>query len=138
MKFLLGMHGAVSAAVVIIALCVAPLLVRADQVDGYKPVDLSGWTPRTAASAMALVEPLYRAHPERMEGRPELKIHLRKEAGVLIIDIEATGFLDDSVRGEKYRAVVVPSAKGWHLRQLGIKRSCNHNGSKAWRTGQCS
>lgn len=128
---------AARAAVLFAALCLAPSLVQAGQLDGYAPVNLSNWKPRTAPSAMALVEPLYRGHPEGMEGRPILKIELRKEGETLVIDIEQTGFLDDSVRGEKHRAIVVQSSTGWRLQRLGKKVSC-YRGGKSWRTGRCS
>ena len=126
-----------AAVVLLAALGLTSSVALAGQLDGFAPVDLSNWKPRTAASAMALVEPLYRGHPEGMEGRPKLKIELRKEANVVIIDVEQTGFLDDSLRGEKHRAIVVRSPKGWHLKRLGKKRSCYRGGSKAWRTGRC-
>jgi hypothetical protein len=138
MQFRLGVHKMAAAVALLVALGLTSSAALAGQLDGFAPVDLSNWKPRTAASAMALVEPLYRGHPEGLEGRPKLKIELRKEANALIIDIEQTGFLDDSVRGEKHRAIVVQSPKGWRLERLGAKRSCYRGGSKAWRTDRCS
>ena len=134
LPFMRGLRAAVLAA----TLAVLPALGHAGQLDGYEPVDLAKWKPRTATSAMALVEPLYRNHPEALEGRPELKIKLRKKKDALIIDIEQTGYLDDSVRGEKHRAIVVPSKNGWRLERLGVKRSCYRGGGKTWRAGRCS
>lgn len=95
------------------------------RLDGYNPVDLGAWEPRTAPSAMALVEPLYRAHPEGPEGRPTLTVDMRRdEAGALVIDIEMRGFLDDSVSGAQYRAVVSWSGPGWRLEALGARNIC--------------
>ncbi len=95
------------------------------RLDGYNPVDLSDWQPRTAPSAMALVEPIYRDHPYRLEGRPTLKIDLRKDGpGWLAVDITLRGFLDDSVDGEEYRGFISRSDTGWRLDVLGKRNIC--------------
>lgn len=96
-----------------------------DRLDGYNPVDLTTWQPRTARSAMALVEPLYRDHPYSSEGRPKLLVDLRKhESGGLVVDIMLRGYLDDSVDGEEYRGLISRTDAGWRLDALGRRNIC--------------
>jgi len=119
------MYRLVSLIALVMAITMAAALAADDRLTGYKPVDLSSWAPRTASSAMELVEPLYRAHPRRLEGRPGLQITLRKDAdSKLVIDIEMTGFLDDSVGGAQFRAIVVRAGGGWKLQALGQRHIC--------------
>ena len=109
------MYRLVSLTALVMTIAMPAARAADDRLTGYKPVDLSSWAPRTASSAMELVEPLYRTHPRRLEGRPGLQITLRKDAdSKLVIDIEMTGFLDDSVGGAQFRAIVVsePAAAG--------------------------
>ncbi len=95
------------------------------RLDGYNSVDLSNWQPRDAGSAMALVEPIYRNHPESGEGRPTLKIDMRKDGpGSLIIDLRLGGYLDDSVEGEEYRGIISRTDTGWRLDALGRRHIC--------------
>jgi hypothetical protein len=49
-----------------------------------------------------LLQDLFEGHPEAMEGRPVLKIDLKQteDRSALLIDLEMTGYLDDSVSGE--------------------------------------
>ena len=106
------MYRLVSLIALVMTIAMPAALAADDRLTGYKPVDLSSWAPRTASSAMELVEPLYRTHPRRLEGRPGLQITLRKDAdSKLVIDIEMTGFLDDSVGGAQFRAIVVSSRR---------------------------
>jgi len=116
-----------SAAVLLIAASVTPVLATTDQrLVGYMPVDLSSWQPRTAPSVMALVEQLYRGHPEAVEGRPTLKIDLRRDSGdAIVVDIEMRGYLDHSVDGEDFRAFVIWTEKGWRLDALGVRYICS-------------
>lgn len=120
------LRAVLSAALILIAAAVTPVLAGADpQLAGYKPVDLSTWEQRTAASAMALIEPLYRGHPEAAEGRPTLKIDLRRDSGDgIVVDIEMRGYLDDSVAGEDYRALIQWTEEGWRLDALGVRYIC--------------
>lgn len=116
-----------SAAFLLLAASITATSATSDQqLDGYKPVDISSWQPRTAPSAMALVEPLYRGHPEASEGRPTLKIDLRpdEDGNGVIIDIEMRGYLDDSVSGEQYRALITWTEDGWTLKALGVRYIC--------------
>ncbi len=95
------------------------------RLEDYNVVGLSDWQPRTAVSAMALVEPLYRNHPESGEGRPTLKIDMRKDGpGALVIDVTLGGYLDDSVDGEQYRGFISRTDTGWRLDALGRRHIC--------------
>ena len=115
-----------------LAVMAAPMALAADdRLAGYKPVDLTSWTPRSGPSAMELVEPLYRAHPSRLEGRPGLQITLRKDQdSKLVVDIEMTGYLDDSVAGSQFRAIIARTGGGWKLEALGERYIC-YRGLKA-------
>jgi hypothetical protein len=114
----------------------------ADPLAGYEPVDLSDYQPREAASAVMLLQDLFEGHPETVaEGRSVLKIDLRhnEDRSALLIDLEMTGYLDDSVDAEKYRAIVVEGTKHtFRLDRLGKKTKCGR-GSNAgqWTTGNC-
>ena len=82
----------------------------ADPLAGYEAVDLSEFKPREAASAVMLLQDLFEGHPETVaEGRSVLKIDLKHndDRSALLVDLEMSGYLDDSVDGEKYRAIVV-------------------------------
>ena len=95
------------------------------RLEDYNVVDLSNWQPRTADSAMALLEPLYRYHPESDEGYPTLRIDMRKDGpGTLIVDVIMEGYLDDSVAGEEYRGFISRTGAGWWLVSLGRRHIC--------------
>jgi len=118
-------HRLAAALVVCLLAGIALPAAAADGLTGYKPVDLTAWQPRTDDSVMALVEPLYRNHPESSEGRPSLKIELRKdETGLFVVDIVLRGYLDDSVEGEEYRGLVAWTEHGWRLEALGRRNIC--------------
>ena len=92
---------------------------------GFRPVDISTWEPRTSQSLMALVEPVYRNHPESLEGRPSLSIELREDGrGGIYVDIRLGGLLDDSVAAELYRALISQTAGGWQLDAVGVRFLC--------------
>lgn len=113
----------------------------ADTMDGYEPVDLTDYTPREGASALLLLQDLIEGHPEALEGRPVMTIDLRKseDGQSIIIDVEKSGFLDDSVDGERYRAIVVPgTSQAWKLESLGMQVKCGRGDSAGkWTTGNC-
>lgn len=100
----------------------------AEHITGYAPVDLSKWQPREAASAMALLEPIYRNHPESLEGDPELDIEFEEVDGVLVAEIEMSGMLDDAVKGAEYRAIIKRVGNVWRLDQLGVRWECYRGG----------
>ena len=108
-----------------------PTIATADgRLADYNAVDLSSWQPRDAASAMDLVAKIYQGHPESTDGRPGLKVEMRRDDDFkLVIDIELTGFLDDSVMGSQHRAIVSRGSKGWHLEALGQRNLCYRGSS---------
>jgi hypothetical protein len=88
-----------------------------------------------------LLQDLFEGHPEAMEGRPVLKIDLKQteDRSALLIDLEMTGYLDDSVSGEQYRAIVVEGTKHmFRLEKLGKKIKCGRGDNAGqWTTGKC-
>ena len=103
----------------------------------YKPMNVPNWTPKTSASAMALLEPIFATHPRRLEGRPALKIEMSKRDDRLVAIVELTGFLDDSVDGSRHRAEIVRSADGWTLKSLGVAHRCAREMTAMWTTRPC-
>ena len=114
----------------------------ADPLAGYEAVDLSEFKPREAASAVMLLQDLFEGHPETVvEGRSVLKIDLKHndDRSALLVDLEMSGYLDDSVDGEKYRAIVVEGTKHmFRLDRLGKKIKCGRGSTAGqWTTGNC-
>ena len=114
---------------------------NADTMEGYAPVDLTDYTPLEGASALLLLQDIIEGHPESLEGKPVMTVELRKseDGQSIIIDVEKTGFLDDSVEGERYRAIVVPgTSQAWKLERMGLKLKCGRGDSAGtWTTGNC-
>lgn len=100
---------------------------------GFKAVEIP---PGQASSdrVIDLILPYVGNHPESMEGRPKLDLSIRKHGSALVVDLTLGGYLDDSVAGQVYRGIVVPSPKGWALKQLGMKLIC-YRGVSA--SGKC-
>ncbi len=113
----------------------------ADVLNGYAPVDLTDYMPREGPSALMLLQDLIEGHPQALEGNPAMSIDLKRteDGNAIRIDVEMTGFLDDSATGEQYRAIVVPAAtRGWRLEQLGRKTMCGRGDNAGkWITGSC-
>ncbi len=104
---------------------IAPMALADDRLAGFAEVDISAWQPLVADHPLDLIEQLYDGHPEATEGRPELNISLRLDADYkFIIDIEMSGYLDDSVSGNNYRAIVDQAPGGWKLEALGLQNIC--------------
>jgi hypothetical protein len=94
--------------------------------DDWQPVDLSGWVPKSASSLMDVIAPVYSGHPESTEGRPGLKIEMAPWHGrdAMHVQVTMTGYLDDSVSGETFAALVEPGGDGWVLKKLWKKNLC--------------
>lgn len=107
--------------------------------DSYQKVDLSKWTPKTAKHPLSLVEQLYAKFPESDEGKPNLNIRFKKDGRTkdFTAIIEMTGYLDDSLAGEKYRAVIKKGNKTWKLISLGKQWKCYRGTDKGWHTKKC-
>lgn len=96
------------------------------QYHGWKSVDVADWAPRSATSLMDVIAPLYSGHPESSEGRPTLKIELTplSDRDAMQVQVTMTGYLDDSVSGEQYVALVEPGGDGWVLSRLWKRYLC--------------
>ncbi len=81
--------------------------VLAGTLEGYAPVDLAVFQSKEGPSVIGLLIDLIEAHPESLEGNPEMKIGMKpsSDGSALQVDVEMTDYLDDSVAGEKYRAL---------------------------------
>ncbi len=106
----------------------------------YASVNLDNWTTRNAASVIDLFRPITNAHPVSLEGRPEMKISIRRNTAdnSLTVRITNLGYMDDAVSGEKYSGLVTRTANSWHLKSL-WKQSLCARGPKAgqWTKGNC-
>ncbi len=111
----------------------------ASPLDGYAPVDLTDFQPKEGPSAIGLLIDLIEAHPESLEGNPATKIEMKPTAdgAALQVDVEMTGYLDDAVAGEKYRAIIVP-ASTWRIEALGKQYKCRRGDNAGeWTTNLC-
>jgi hypothetical protein len=118
-------------------LLAAPAL--AGPLDGYAPVDLTDFQPKEGPSAIGLLVDLIEAHPESLEGNPATKIEMKPtgDGRALQVDVEMTGYLDDAVDGEKYRAILMP-ASTWRIEALGRQIKCRRGDSAGeWTTNLC-
>jgi hypothetical protein len=135
------MRSLLTVAVSSLLLAAVAMPASADPLEGYAPVDLTDYTPIEGASALLLLQDIIEGHPEALEGKPVMTVDLRKseDGQSIIIDVEKTGFLDDSVDGERYRAIVVPgTSQAWKLERLGLKLKCGRGESAGvWTTGNC-
>ena len=117
------------------------LPAAANPIEGYAPVDLTDYTPLEGPSALLLLQDIIEGHPESLEGKPAMTINLRKsdDGQSVVIDIEKSGFLDDSVQGERYRAIVVPgTSQAWKLESLGLQMMCGRGDNAGkWATANC-
>lgn len=106
----------------------------------YRPIDVSDWKPANTDTPMELILPLTKQFPEVLEGRPSLIVEMTKgkDGKSLIFILEKTGYLDDFVEGDRYRAVVVKDGEKWRLKSLGRKWKCYRGVHKGWHTKQCS
>jgi hypothetical protein len=115
----------------------------ADPLAGYEPVDLSDYQPRESASAVMLLQDLFEGHPEsHAEGRPVLKIDLKQteDRSALLIDLEMTGYLDDSVDGQNSTAPSWSRARSTCSGWRGWARRSNAaaaDNAGQWTTGNC-
>lgn len=107
--------------------------------DSWQAVDLADWSPKSAASLMDVVAPVYSGHPEALEGEPTLDIELAPCSGrqAIQVRVKMTGYLDDSVAGEQFLAVVEPGGDGWVLADLRKRHLCARgSGAGQWTAGR--
>lgn len=104
-----------------------PALAGAEEAkissDGFHQVRVA---PALATNTrfMHLIMPFIGNHPESDEGRATLSLDIRRDKNGFVFDLKMGGYLDDSVSGEHYRGHVIASAKGWELKNLGVKPTC--------------
>jgi hypothetical protein len=113
-----------------------------DELSGFKPVALEKHDPRQAATLMSLVEPLFRNHPESVEGNATLKVEMKRlEDRRYIVEVETGGMLDDSIDGRHYRALIGRRDGEWELQALGERWRCAKGfmgTMRTWTTRPCS
>jgi hypothetical protein len=126
---------------VTLAAAVAAGAAGADEMPGLSPVDLNRYEPRRAASPLSLIEPLVRNHPESLEGRPSLRIDMRKDGERFVAEIETGGLLDDAIEARQFRALIGRRDGQWELQALGQRWRCSRGPlgmTGAWTTMRCS
>ncbi|WP_376091622.1 hypothetical protein ACE7GA_22080 [Roseomonas sp. CCTCC AB2023176] len=124
-------------ALVLALLLAAPAVAQG--TGGFSPMAPAFWPLGPAPDPVTLLEPLYRNFPERIEGRPTLKISMRREgAQRLVVDVELAGLLDDSIEARAFRAVVEREERGWMVVALGTRARCARDARRAWTTRPCS
>lgn len=72
------------------------------------------------------------------EGRPMAQITLApNEDYNLVVQIEETGFLDDSVEGWRGTYVVTFNGDGWEVLEAVAEQRCYRDEELEWRPGAC-
>jgi len=81
---------------------------------------------KSAPSLIELFLPILRSHPESPEGKPatSVKIAKRKQGGGFVAEIVQTGYLDDSVAGERFVGFVTSRDGQWMLESLWQQQLC--------------
>ncbi len=121
----------------LLALLAGP--AAAQGMGGFTPLAPAFWPQGPAPDPVTLLEPLYRNHPESPEGRPTLRITMRRETGArLLMDVELGGLLDDSIEARAFRAVVERGERGWGVVAIGTRHRCARETRRAWTTRPCS
>jgi len=94
----------------------------------------------TASNVLDLVAPIMRGHPERLEGRPTGRVRFAKSpAGGLVVEVTMTGYLDDSLAGERFLGFVTRDTAGWTLASLWRQNLCWRGPvTKTWTKQRCS
>lgn len=111
----------------------------AQSLSGFTPMAPAFWPLGPAPDPVTLLEPLYRNHPESLEGRPTLRITMRREGERrLVMDVELGGLLDDATEARAFRAVVEKEVRGWMVVALGTRQRCARETRRAWTTRPCS
>lgn len=87
-----------------------------------------------------LVMPFMAGHPESDEGRPTANFSFASgRNGEITFKLTMTGYLDDSVAGERFEGTARLEAEGWRLVELWSQTLCGRGGSAGqWVAGLCS
>jgi len=92
-----------------------------------------------AARLMDLLAPYLGDYPEGADGAPETKLSITPGVGdTMQIELEMTGYLDDSVAGEKFFGHARAGPDGWVLTRLWRWRLCARGENAGlWIAGNC-
>lgn len=93
-------------------------------INNYRPVNMGNYQTRLAKSPFALLSQLTAGHMNQREGRPETKISIRTEGQLFLARIRQYGYLDDSVSGEDFVAVIARKGKGFELLKVYKRFMC--------------
>lgn len=90
-------------------------------------------------SPLDLVTPVLQYYEYTGEGRPRTEITVApNEDGVLVVQIEDTGFLDDSVEGQRYiYTMELASDWGWLILTATTEVRCYRGENRDWQEGPC-
>lgn len=85
-----------------------------------------------------LTDPFVSAFEYFGEGRPALNISMApNDENYLEVIIEESGFLDDSVEGQRAIYVVTRTAEGWEVLQAEIQQRCYRGENRDWTSDPC-
>lgn len=94
------------------------LLAGYQRLPSSERADLEGASPLEALSGLV-------RWPEEPHDGARLSVGMRRAGDVLVADIEIRGYLDDSVLGENFRAIVAQGDEGrWHVEAVGRQTIC--------------
>jgi hypothetical protein len=90
------------------------------------------------ASPLALAAPALENFEYFGEGRPSATITVApNDAGVLEINVEQGGFLDDSVAGARSVYTIETTADGWRILSARHEQRCYRGDNRDWTTDLC-
>ncbi len=96
---------------------------------------------KRSESVVGLFMPIMRSHPEALEGRPTtvFKLAKRTDNSGFVVEVVQTGYLDDSVSGQRFVGFVSWADGMWNLDSLWRQQMC-YRGPRAgqWKKGSCS
>ncbi|MEM8917373.1 MAG: hypothetical protein AAGE37_00825 [Pseudomonadota bacterium] len=123
----------------------------------WQDVDLADWSSPNAASLAALMAPVLNGTPESAEDQPLINIYVESDgrtnpnlsrmaadlparAGwdMAAILVERTGFLDDSVSGDRHYGLAMFVNGQWRLEQLWVQYLCGRGANpRQWQANLC-
>ena len=96
---------------------------------------------KRSESVVGLFMPIMRSHPEALEGRPTMvfKLAKRTDSSGFVVEIVQTGYLDDSVSGQRFVGFVSWADGMWNLDSLWQQQMCYRGPTPGqWTKGSCS
>lgn len=116
----------------------APALAGGTEwLDGYAEVPQAMWPEGPSDDPVMRLGSLLRAGWDE-EGRPAVSMAAERDGSRVLVEITKTGYADDSVDGERHRAIVQNDGNGWDIAALGVQFRC-HRGAHAgqWSSSLC-